>query len=148
MAPIMMTAARGCGCARKVGTANTINTLTNLSRDRVPLMTPGAGRTPMTEKGEFGSPRVRSTGAGDFYPGLHSARAVKWDYELRMPGQIGEVVRAREVTIASPRGPVFWCWPRRTVSRRCPSTSPAQSCVGAFRPPRMPIPPPLRNWRK
>jgi len=37
-----------------VGTANTINNLTNLSRDRVPLIL-AAGRTPITEKGTFGS---------------------------------------------------------------------------------------------
>src|SRR4029450_9289961 len=37
-----------------VGTANTINNLTNLSRDRVPLIL-AAVRTPITEKGAFGS---------------------------------------------------------------------------------------------
>ena len=37
-----------------VGTGNTINNLVNLSRDRVPLIL-AAGRTPITEKGSFGS---------------------------------------------------------------------------------------------
>ena len=37
-----------------VGTGNTINNLINLSRDRVPLIL-AAGRTPITEKGSFGS---------------------------------------------------------------------------------------------
>ena len=37
-----------------VGTANTLNNLANLSRDRVPLIL-AAGRTPITEKGLFGS---------------------------------------------------------------------------------------------
>src|ERR1700690_1753213 len=37
-----------------VGTGNTINNLANLSRDRVPLVL-AAGRTPITEKGTFGS---------------------------------------------------------------------------------------------
>ena len=37
-----------------VGTANTIANLTNLSRDRVPLIL-AAGRTPITEKGTFGA---------------------------------------------------------------------------------------------
>ena len=40
-----------------VGTANTINNLTNLSRDRVPLIL-AAGRTPITEKGTFGSREI------------------------------------------------------------------------------------------
>src|SRR5919206_3705681 len=37
-----------------VGTGNTVNNLINLSRDRVPLIL-AAGRTPITEKGSFGS---------------------------------------------------------------------------------------------
>src|SRR5665647_2183026 len=48
-----------------VGTANTINNLTNLSRDRVPLIL-AAGRTPITEKGSFGSrsrPAARINGS-------------------------------------------------------------------------------------
>ena len=45
-----------------VGTANTINNLTNLSRDRVPLIL-AAGRTPITEKGTLRlAHRARSTG--------------------------------------------------------------------------------------
>ena len=44
-----------------VGTANTINNLINLSRDRVPLIL-AAGRTPITEKGSFGSRTARSNG--------------------------------------------------------------------------------------
>ena len=37
-----------------VGTGNTLNNLINLSRDRVPLIL-AAGRTPITERGQFGS---------------------------------------------------------------------------------------------
>ncbi len=48
-----------------VGTGNTINNITNLSRDRAPVIL-AAGRTPFTEKGAFGS-RTRSDplGAGN-----------------------------------------------------------------------------------
>src|SRR5205807_6113184 len=35
-----------------VGTANAINNLTNLARDRIPLIL-AAGRTPITERGHF-----------------------------------------------------------------------------------------------
>src|ERR1051325_10827874 len=42
-----------------VGTGNTINNLINLARDRVPLIL-AAGRTPVTEKGAFGSPSRQS----------------------------------------------------------------------------------------
>jgi acetolactate synthase-1/2/3 large subunit len=42
---------------------------------------------------------------------------VKWDYELRMPGQVGDVVaRAAEVAMAHPRGPVYLMLPREPLS--------------------------------
>ena len=42
---------------------------------------------------------------------------VKWDYELRMPDQIGDVVaRAVEVAMAHPRGPVYLVLPREPLS--------------------------------
>src|ERR1051325_2594187 len=52
-----------------VGTGNTINNLINLARDRVPLIL-AAGRTPVTEKGAFGSrSRPIHPGPGVFDPG-------------------------------------------------------------------------------
>ena len=57
-----------------VGTANTINNLTNLSRDRAPLIL-CAGRTPFTEKGSFGSRTpLDPLGAGNVRSGRHAAR--------------------------------------------------------------------------
>ena len=42
---------------------------------------------------------------------------VKWDYELRTPDQIGDVVaRAVEVAMAHPRGPVYLVLPREPLS--------------------------------
>ena len=75
-----------------VGTANTINNLTNLSRDRVPLIL-CAGRTPITEKGSFGSRSRPIHWAQEMFDQAGMLRElVKWDYELRMPSQIGDVV--------------------------------------------------------
>ena len=75
-----------------VGTANTINNLTNLSRDRVPLIL-AAGRTPITEKGTFGSRSRPIHWAQEMFDQAGMVRElVKWDYELRVPGQIGDVV--------------------------------------------------------
>ena len=75
-----------------VGTANTINNLTNLSRDRVPLIL-AAGRTPITEKGTFGSRTRPIHWAQEMFDQAGMVRElVKWDYELRVPGQIGDVV--------------------------------------------------------
>jgi acetolactate synthase I/II/III large subunit len=104
-----------------VGTANTINNLTNLSRDRIPLIL-AAGRTPITEKGSFGSRSRPIHWAQEMFDQAGMLRElVKWDYELRMPGQVGDMVsRAVEVTMASPRGPVYLVLPREPLSAPLP----------------------------
>jgi acetolactate synthase-1/2/3 large subunit len=100
-----------------VGTANTINNLTNLSRDRVPLIL-AAGRTPITEKGSFGSRSRPIHWAQEMFDQAGMVRElVKWDYELRSPNQIGDVVaRSVEVAMAHPRGPVYLVLPREPLS--------------------------------
>ncbi len=100
-----------------VGTANTINNLTNLSRDRVPLIL-AAGRTPITEKGTFGSRSRPIHWAQEMFDQAGMVRElVKWDYELRTPGQVGDVVaRSVEVAMAHPRGPVYLVLPREPLS--------------------------------
>src|SRR4029077_2212651 len=104
-----------------VGTANTINNLTNLSRDRIPLIL-CAGRTPITEKGSFGSRSRPIHWAQEMFDQAGMVRElVKWDYELRMPGQVGDMVsRAVEVSMASPRGPVYLVLPREPLSAPVP----------------------------
>jgi len=100
-----------------VGTANTLNNLTNLSRDRVPLIL-CAGRTPITEKGSFGSRSRPIHWAQEMFDQAGMLRElVKWDYELRMPVQVGDMVaRAYEVSMAHPRGPVYLVLPREPLS--------------------------------
>ena len=107
-----------------VGTANTINNLTNLSRDRVPLIL-AAGRTPITEKGSFGSRNRPIHWGQEMFDQAGMVRElVKWDYELRMPNQIGDMVaRGVEVAMAHPRGPVY-------------HDAAARAAVGAARPSR------------
>ncbi|HEX3858971.1 MAG TPA: thiamine pyrophosphate-requiring protein [Pseudolabrys sp.] len=104
-----------------VGTANTINNLTNVSRDRAPLIL-AAGRTPITEKGSFGSRSRPIHWAQEMFDqGGMLREMVKWDYELRVPGQIGDVVgRAVEVAMAHPRGPVYLVLPREPLSAPLP----------------------------
>ena len=104
-----------------VGTTNTINNLTNLSRDRVPLIL-AAGRTPVTEKGSFGSRSRPIHWAQEMFDQAGMVRElVKWDYELRVPGQIGDVVaRSVEVAMAHPRGPVYLVLPREPLSAPMP----------------------------
>jgi acetolactate synthase-1/2/3 large subunit len=100
-----------------VGTGNTLNNLINLSRDRVPLIL-AAGRTPITEKGAFGSRSRQIHWGQEMFDQAGMVREmVKWDYELRVPGQIADVVaRAHEVAMTSPRGPVYLVLPREPLA--------------------------------
>jgi acetolactate synthase-1/2/3 large subunit len=100
-----------------VGTANTINNLANLSRERAPFLL-AAGRSPITESGQFGA-RMRQIHWGqEMFDQAGMVREfVKWDYELRVPEQIGDVVaRAFEVATTSPQGPVYLALPREPLS--------------------------------
>lgn len=112
-----------------VGTANTVNNLINAARDRVPLIL-AAGRTPITEKGSFGSRSRPIHWAQEMFDQSGLVReAVKWDYELRVPSQIGDVVsRAVEVTMSMPRGPVYLVLPREPLS------APLSEPVGPIKP--------------
>jgi len=104
-----------------VGTANAINNILNMSRDRIPLMLI-AGRTPIMEKDAFGS-RNRPVHWGQemFDQASMLREAVKWDYELRAPEQASDVVcRAHEVSMTSPRGPVYLTLPREPLSAPVP----------------------------
>jgi len=100
-----------------VGTGNTINNLINLSRDRVPLIL-AAGRTPITERGQFGSRSRQIHWGQEMFDQAGMVREmVKWDYELRVPEQIADVVaRAHEVAMSTPRGPVYLVLPREPLS--------------------------------
>jgi acetolactate synthase-1/2/3 large subunit len=100
-----------------VGTANTIANLANLSRDRVPLIL-AAGKTPITEKGSFGTrSRPIQWGQEMFDQAGMVRELVKWDYELRVPAQVGDMVaRGVEVAMAHPRGPVYLMLPREPLS--------------------------------
>lgn len=118
-----------------VGTANTINNIANLSRDRVPLIL-AAGRTPITEKGNLASRNRPIHWAQEMFDQAGMLRElVKWDYEVRMPTQIGEVVaRAYEVAMAHPRGPVYLTLPREPLSAPVEPAAPARPRAPAVPP--------------
>jgi acetolactate synthase-1/2/3 large subunit len=104
-----------------VGTANAINNLINLSRDRVPLILV-AGRNPITEKGAFGTRNRPIHWAQEMFDQAGMLRElVKWDYELRVPNQTGDAVaRGVEVAMAHPRGPVYLVLPREPLAASLP----------------------------
>jgi acetolactate synthase I/II/III large subunit len=104
-----------------VGTANAISNLINMTRDNVPVIL-AAGRTPITEKGKFGGRnRYIHWGQEMFDQAGMLREVVKWDYELRVPEQITDVVsRAYEITMSSPRGPVYLALPREPLAAPLP----------------------------
>lgn len=104
-----------------VGTANAISNLINMSRDYVPVIL-AAGRTPITEKGKFGGRnRYIHWGQEMFDQAGMLREIVKWDYELRLPEQVTDVVsRACEITMTSPKGPVYLSLPREPLSAPMP----------------------------
>ncbi len=99
-----------------VGLANTLNALIDASRDRIPMLLT-SGRTPITEQGAQGSRNVYIHWAQEMFDQAGMLReVVKWDYELRRPDQIADVVsRALEIATASPTGPVYLSLPREVL---------------------------------
>src|SRR3954467_3198376 len=119
-----------------VGTGNTINNLINLARDRVPLIL-AAGRTPISEKGQFGSRSRQIHWGQEMFDQAGMVREiVKWDSELRNAGQIADVVaRAHEVAMTVPRGPVYLVLPREPLSAslaEMPVIAPRPVPAGAY----------------
>lgn len=96
-----------------VGTANTINALMDAGRDQVPLLL-FAGKTPYSEGGRQGARTRYIHWAQEMFDQAGMLReAVKWDGELRLPEQAGDLVaRAMQVAMSSPRGPVYATLPR------------------------------------
>jgi acetolactate synthase-1/2/3 large subunit len=100
-----------------VGTANASTGMISAARANVPvLMT--AGRTPITEEGLPGSRDLHIHWAQESFDQAAMLREyVKWDYELRNPGQLEAVVdRAFELMLSEPRGPVYLTLPREVLA--------------------------------
>jgi acetolactate synthase I/II/III large subunit len=113
-----------------VGTANAVCGMMNAARDQTPLVVT-AGRTPIFESGVLGARDTRIHWAQEMFDQAGMVRElVKWDYELRDPRQLGEVVdRALAVATAAPKGPVYLTLPREVLARpaadrRIPATRP------------------------
>lgn len=100
-----------------VGTGNTINTLINASRDNVPLLLM-AGRSPISETGHRGNRTRFIHWAQEMFDQAAMVREiVKWEYELRLPNQVDDVItRAFEAMMTVPRGPAYLMLPRETIA--------------------------------
>lgn len=104
-----------------VGLANAVMGMINAASDNVPLFVM-TGRTPLTEHGREGA-RITPIQYGQEMrdQGGIVREICKWDYEMHYPEQAVYLVdRARSISMAEPRGPVYLSLPREPLADRWP----------------------------
>jgi acetolactate synthase I/II/III large subunit len=108
-----------------VGTANAVCAILNAARDRVPILLT-AGRTPLYEEGPVGARDATIHWAQEMFDQAGMLReVVKWDYELRGPEQVAQVVdRAVDRALTEPAGPVYLSLPREVLAAPAPARGP------------------------
>jgi acetolactate synthase-1/2/3 large subunit len=104
-----------------VGLANCAIGAINAAIEHVPVLL-FSGRTPTTEQGRFGARTVPIGWGQEMRDQTALVReASKWDYELRFPEQVGEIVdRAYAIAASTPKGPVYMSLPRELLCEPCP----------------------------
>ncbi|MFV1990703.1 MAG: thiamine pyrophosphate-binding protein, partial [Acidimicrobiales bacterium] len=104
-----------------VGLANGATAAINAASDHVPILLM-SGRTPTVESGRFGSRTVPIGWGQEMRDQAALVREVtKWDYELRFPEQVGELLdRGYAIANSTPRGPVYLSLPREVLCESCP----------------------------
>lgn len=100
-----------------LGTANALCGLFNASRQHIPLLLT-AGRSPVLEYGKLGARNNYINWAQEMYDqGGMVRELVKWEYELRDPAQVDDVVdRAVAIACSAPQGPVYLVLPREVLA--------------------------------
>lgn len=114
-----------------VGLANCAIGAINAAAEHVPVLL-FSGRTPTLEHGRFGARTVPIGWGQEMRDQTALVREVcKWDYELRFPEQVPDVVdRAYAIACSTPKGPVYVSLPREVLCEPCPGEALAE-------PPRM-----------
>ena len=104
-----------------VGLANSLCGILNAASDNIPLFMM-SGRTPLTEDNHLGSRNTPIHWGQEMRDqGSIVREAVKWDYELRYPEQICDLVdRGMTIAMAAPRGPVYLSLPREPLAKAWP----------------------------
>ncbi|WP_157014410.1 thiamine pyrophosphate-requiring protein [Mesorhizobium xinjiangense] len=105
-----------------VGLANCAIGAINAATEHVPMLL-FSGRTPTVEKGRLGARTVPIGWGQEMRDQTALVReACKWDYELRFPEQVTEIIdRAHAITASAPRGPVYVSLPREVLCEPCPA---------------------------
>jgi acetolactate synthase-1/2/3 large subunit len=121
-----------------VGLANAICGLINANSDNVPTLL-FSGRTPITEQGRLGS-RDTPIGYGQEMRDQAALvrESVKWDFELREPEQIADLIdRAYAIANSLPKGPVYLSMPREPLCEPYECANPAAApalCATSYAP--------------
>lgn len=104
-----------------VGLANSLCGILNAASDNIPLFMM-SGRTPLTEDKHLGSRNTPIHWGQEMRDqGSIVRQSVKWDYELRYPEQISDLVdRGITIAMAPPRGPVYLSLPREPLAKMWP----------------------------
>ncbi|MEM8979018.1 MAG: thiamine pyrophosphate-requiring protein [Pseudomonadota bacterium] len=104
-----------------VGLSNGATGLINAACDQVPMFVM-SGRTPVAESGRFGARTVPIGWGQEMFDQTALVReACKWDYELRFPDQVSEVLdRGWSIANSTPKGPVYLSLPREVLCEACP----------------------------
>ncbi len=99
-----------------VGLANGAIGAINAACEHVPIYLM-SGRTPVTEHSRFGARTVPIAWGQEMRDQSALVReACKWEYELRFPEQVGEVMdRMAAVANSTPKGPVYLSLPREVL---------------------------------
>jgi acetolactate synthase I/II/III large subunit len=99
-----------------VGTANALGSIITAKRSRIPMLF-FAGRTPVTEEGHPASRSSFVHWAQECFDQAGMVREfVNWDYELKYPSQLEDVIdRAFVMAQSEPCGPVYLTLPREVL---------------------------------
>lgn len=110
-----------------VGLSNGVTGAINAWCDQIPMILM-SGRTPTLESGRFGARTVPIGWGQEMFDQTALVReTTKWDYELRFPEQIAEVLdRAWAIANSTPQGPVYLSLPREVLCEPGPETGMSQ----------------------
>ena len=105
-----------------VGLANCVIGAINAAAERMPVLL-FSGRTPITERGRFGSRSIPIGWGQEMRDQAAMVRElVKWEYELRFPEQVVELCdRMHAIARSTPPGPVYMSLPRETLAEPTPA---------------------------
>ena len=105
-----------------VGLANGAIGAINAACEHVPIILM-SGRTPVAEQGRFGARTVPIGWGQEMRDQTALVREVtKWDYELKFPEQVPELLdRAHAIAESTPKGPVYLSFPREVLCEEIPA---------------------------